>query len=235
MVSKRPNLSFSDVAVDISDCVDGSIPPDTLRFARLPGDPHELIPNAHLLGPRRRLPRASPWNRKHDTVYFRGALTGGESWDNPRVAACIAARDIRGGDCKLTHFPNSTPDFVDRLRAAGLVAPYDRPRELNHHRYLVDIDGNTSSWDRFRLTGLLGSVPIRFETKWQEYWHALATPGEHYATADRHTLDDVVENLRTRPALAHAIRKAAGDLAVSVLSPDATQSAFEDVWVRRSC
>ena len=235
MIAKRPTLTFSDIPVDISDCTDSTVPRDTLRFAKLPGDPHDLIPNAHLLGPRKPLPRAIPWNAKRDTLYFRGSLTGGESWDNPRVSVCVIARDVPRADCKLTYFPPAiTRGFVDRVTAAGIVAPHDRPHELNHHRYLLDVDGNTSSWDRFRLIGLFGSVPIRFETKWEEFWHPRATPGEHYATADRHTLGDVVENLRARPSLAHAIRTAAADLAVSVLSPDAIQSTLEEVWLRRA-
>jgi hypothetical protein len=235
MIAKRPTISFSDIAVDISDCNDGTVPRDTLRFAKLPGEPHNLIPNAHLLGPRKRLPRAISWTAKRDSLYFRGALTGGESWDNPRVSVCVIASAVPQADCKLTGFPpHLNRDFVDRVRAAGIVASRDRPRELNHHRYLLDVDGNTSSWDRFRLIGLFGSVPIRFETKWEEFWHPLSTPGEHYATADRHTLGDVVENLRARPAIANAIRTAAADLAVSALSPHAIQSAFEEVWLRRA-
>jgi len=235
MITKRPTISFSDIAVDISDCTDGTVPRDTLRFAKLPGDPHDLIPNAHLLGPRKRLPRAIPWAAKRDSLYFRGALSGGDSWDNPRVSACVIARDIPQADCMLTDFPPPiNREFVDRVTAAGIVAPRDRPRELNHHRYLLDVDGNTSSWDRFRLIALFGSVPIRFETKWEELWHPRSTPGEHYATADRHNLGDVVENLRARPSLGHAIRTAAADLAVSALNPDAIQSAFEEVWLSRA-
>ena len=72
-------------------------------------------------------------------------------------------------------------------------------KALNRHRYLLDIDGNSSSWHRFWLIGTFGCVPIRFEAKWVEYWHEKLEEGANYLYANRETLSDVVDSLRKQP------------------------------------
>lgn len=233
LISRQPSISFTGIRVDIGDCEDSSVPPDTFRFAKLPDDPHDLIPNAHLLGSRRRLPLASRWEEKADSIYFRGAMTGPASWDNPRIAACLAASQIRGGDCKLTSYSQVQPAFVAQLMAANLTGAPDSPAAMNRHRYLLDIDGNTSSWDRFWMIGTLGGVPVRFENRWQEFWHSSMRAGEHYIDADRHSLPHVIEDLRGRPSVTHAICAAAAEFVRSRLSSTAIQSAFETAWLSR--
>ena len=87
-IKRHPDREFIDVPVDVSDCTDASVPENTFRFAKLPGDPHELIPNPFLLGTIRRARRPIQWKHKNDSLYFRGALTGDvQSYENPRVAA----------------------------------------------------------------------------------------------------------------------------------------------------
>jgi len=236
LVARQPRLAFDEVPIDVSDCGDASVPPETLRFARLPGEPHELIPNSQLLGRRRRFPPALPWESKSDTVYFRGSLTGAlQSFDNPRVVACLLGRDSPATfDCKLTHFPQTPAVFRAELERLGVVGPPESFGMLNRHRYLLDIDGNTSSWDRLWMVGMFAAVPIRFETRWEESWHAAIRDGEHYVSATRDTLLDVVDSLRSDPARAQAIAAAAAAVVREILSPAAVQRAFEEVWLRRA-
>ena len=235
VVARQPRLAFTDIPVDISDGTDSSMPPETIRFARMPGDPHTLIPNSQLLGRRRRFPPPVPWESKSDTVYFRGSLTGSDqSLDNPRVAACLLARDRPTTfDCRLTSFPGTPATFRVELERLGIVGPPASPTVLNGHRYLLDIDGYTSSWDRLWMIGMCEAVPIRFETRWEESWHAKLREGEHFVFATRETLVDVVESLRADPARARAIAAAAAALVRTVLSPAAVHRAFAETWLTR--
>jgi hypothetical protein len=69
------------------------------------------------------------------TVYFRGAATGSLDYErNPRVAVCLAARDIHGTDCKLTSFSQVEPRFSQRLHEDGIVARKDPLSAMNRHR-----------------------------------------------------------------------------------------------------
>ena len=234
LIRHSPKIEFSDIPVDVSDCTDGSVPENTFRFTKLFSDPHDLIPNPFLLKRTRRAWRSIEWENKKDSLYFRGALTGTlQSFDNSRIAACIAAKKVINSDCRLSDFPQTPPTFLATLRAQGLCAEKDPTKTLNKHRYLLDIDGNTSSWHRFWLIGTLGCVPIRFETKWVEYWHENIEEGKHFSYANRETLIQVVDFLRKHPEKAMSIANNASDFVRNELSPVCVQKFFEEAWLRR--
>ena len=234
LIATHPDISFEGIPVDVSDCFDSSVPTSTFRFAKLPGDPHDLIPNPYFLARRHRLSPPIPWERKKDTVYFRGSLTGTtQSRDNPRVAACLAARSVPGADCKLTMFQQTPAALRSELDREGIVCRRNRVKALNSHRYLLEIDGNSSSWHRFWLMGMFRSVPVRFETQWQECWHHRIHEGEHFVAANRHNLGEVIDAVRSAPGMAQAIANAAGEVARGLLSPAGAQQMFEAAWLRR--
>ena len=234
LIRHSPKIEFNDIPVDVSDCTDASVPEDTFRFAKLFSDPHDLIPNPFLLKRTRRAWRSIEWENKKDSLYFRGALTGTlQSFDNSRVAACIAAKKIINSDCGLSDFPQTPPTFLGTLRSQGLCAEKDPTKTLNKHRYLLDIDGNSSSWHRFWLIGTFGCVPIRFETKWIEYWHKNIEEGKHFSYANRETLCQVVDFLRKKKKKAMSIANNASECVRNELSPVCAQKFFEEAWLRR--
>lgn len=234
MISSHTGVSFREIPVDISDCFDASVPASTFRFAKLPSDPHDLIPNAYFLDRRHRLPPPLPWEQKQDTIYFRSSLTGTvQSRENPRAAACLVARTIPDADCKLTMFQQTPAELRAELEQEGITCRRDRVNALNSHRYLLDIDGNSSSWHRFWLIGMFRSVLIRFETQWQECWHDVIRDGEHYVSATRHNLREVIADLRIHPKKAREIANAAAGFVRDSLSSDGSQRMFEKAWLRR--
>ena len=97
---------------------------------------------------------------------------------------------------------------------------------MNRHRFLVEADGNSSSWDRYMLIGSFGGVPIRFECEWEECWHPALVPGENCVLADCHSLPDVVARLRSRPVEALAIARNAARTVSETLSPPALAHQF---------
>jgi len=234
LIDKCPHVRFHDIAVDLGDGETEAIPADVFRFARQPGQPHDLLPNPYLLSRRKRLGTPIPWQKKADAVYFRGAATGSHDYEtNVRVAACRLVQNLPDSDCRLTSFAEVPPDFVAAARRDGITASPAPLVHMNRHRFLLDIDGNTSSWDRFLVIGAFGGVPIRFETTWEECWHPLIREGEHYVGATRHTLMDVVGRLRKEPLRAERIASAAAAAARDTLSPGRIAGLFERAWLRR--
>jgi hypothetical protein len=234
IVDTSPQITFHEVPVDVSDCADPNLPRDVFRFAKMPEDPHDLLPNPYLLEPERSTFKPLAWSRKADSVFFRGGATGPRAYEaNARVAACLAAQKIDGGDCKLTAFSDAGKDFKARSIKDGIVAAPTKPMEMSRHRYLLEIDGHTSSWDRFRRIGLCGGVPIRFETRWQEYWHDQIVERTHYDAATRSNIEAVVADLRESPGRAQDIASHASEFVRDVLSADKVQESLQRIWLER--
>ena len=214
-----PTFACREVRIDLGDGVGPEVGSDVFAFARLPGSAARLIPNPYLLRPRPWLGRPRPWGRKRDSLYFRGTSTGSGAYDaNTRVALCRVARTIPRSDCRLSRLKQIDRMFAARLRQDGLIGWRQPPTALNRHRFCVEADGNSSSWDRYMLIGLLGGVPIRFETVWEECWHDLLVDGGNCVVADRDTLPDVVARLRRDDHAARAIAAQATALVADHLS-----------------
>ena len=213
---------FENVRIHFGDGVFPQERQDVLAFARRPGARVGLIPNTYLLWPRSGLPAPLAWEEKSDTLYFRGASTGAPQFDdNARVVFCRAARSIPGADCRISKLRQIDREFARRLAAEGLVARPDPIGRLNRHRFLADVDGNTSSWDRYLLIGLFGGVPVRFEPSWEECWHDALVDGETCVVANRDTLPAVVARLRSSDRDARRIADNARHVARTVLDPAA--------------
>lgn len=220
---------FERVRIHFGDGVFPQEPQDVLAFARRPGSSVGLVPNTYLLWPRPSLPAALAWERKSDTLYFRGASTGSPRYDdNARVVFCRAARSIPRSDCRISKLRQIDRDFARRLAADGFVARPDPIGRLNRHRFLADVDGNTSSWDRYLLIALFGGVPIRFEPAWEECWHEALVDGETCVVADRDTLPGIVGRLRANDGEARRIAEHANRLARTVLAPAALRQRLRE-------
>lgn len=225
-------LAFRDVLIDLGDGVGTDAPPDLLAFARRPGSRARLIPNPYLLRPRPWLGPPLPWRCKTDTVYFRGTSTGAGDYDaNARVALCRVAKTISRTDCRVSRIKQVDAHFAARLEDEGLVGWRLPIWAMNRHRFLVEADGNSSSWDRYMLIGSFGGVPIRFECEWEECWHDLLVDGVNCVTADRRSLPEVVDRLRSRPLEAVAIAKAASRTVAESLSRPHLQTQLHDALV----
>lgn len=226
------SLAFRDVLIDLGDGVGTDAPPNLRAFARRPGSRARLIPNPYLLRPRPWLGPPLPWACKTDTVYFRGTSTGAVDYDaNARVALCRVAQRMPRADCRVSRIKQVDAHFAARLEAEGLVGWRLPLWTMNRHRFLVEADGNSSSWDRYMLIGSFGGVPIRFECEWEECWHGLLVDGVNCVTAHRRSLPEVVDRLRSRPEEAVAIAKAASRTVAESLSRRHLQRQFRDALV----
>lgn len=225
-----PDFRFERTKIHLGDGVTPQEPADVVAFAKRPGSAARLMPNVYLLGPRRVVPPPLPWARKTDRLYFRGASTGSPDYgSNLRVALCLTSRTIPGTDCRISKLRQIDRGFALKLAEDGIVARADPVARLNDHRYLVDVDGNASSWDRYLMIGTFGGVPIRFEPAWEECWHDALVDGENYVQADRHTLQETVERLRTDERRGREIARRAMETVQTVLHPAALRGRLRRV------
>ena len=235
MLGQDPGQTFHEVPVDLGDGGGAELPEQVFVFARPRGARNALLPNPYLLRERRRVPAALPWADKTDQLYFRGALTGSPDLErNTRVALCRAAARLPRTDCRLSRMDEVAPAVRAQLEREGLCSRRVAVPEMNRHRFLVDADGNTTSWDRYLLIGTFGAVPILFETAWEECWHGDLVDGENCIRADRATLGAILERLRADSVLARHLARQASVLAEGRLSPAGAQAMFEAAWRNRA-
>lgn len=234
MIRKHPGITFQDVPVDLGDGCGAETPESVFAFARPRGLRNALLPNPYLLRDREALPATLAWEAKTDKLYFRGALTGSSNLErNTRVALCRAARHLPGTDCRLTRLSEFSPEARAQVLREGLGSRRTQIPEMNRHRFLVDSDGNTTSWDRYMLIGTFGAAPILFEPAWEECWHGELVDGENCVRADRTTLGSLLERLRADSALARRVASGASALAARRLSQAGAQAMLEAAWLER--
>ena len=232
LIRRHPGVSFRDVAVDLGDGWSPATPEGAFVFARRLGGTSPLLPNPYLLMDRKPVPRALAWEAKTDRLYFRGADSGSPDLEvNTRVALCRTAASLPDADCRLTRLVQGSPEFRAQLEREGLVGRRVSIPEMNRHRFLVDTDGNTTSWDRYLLIGTFGAVPILFESAWEECWHGDLVEGENCIRATRATLGAVLERLRADTSLARHLAAGASALVARRLSPEGAQAMFEAAWL----
>ena len=234
MVERDPAITFEEVPVHIGDVCGPLLPPDVFAFARLRGTRRPLLPCPNLIRGKAHLPAATRWESKTDTLYFRGVDTGLPDLDrNARVALCRAAQAIPGADCHLSRVLQFTGAEAERLHLEGLVQHSLPLGEMNRHRFLVDCDGNSTSWDRYLHIGSFGGVPILFEPAWEECWHHLLVDGENCLVVDRRSLEGTMAKLRAEPDLARRVAGNASRLVQEQLGPAGVQAIFEGAWRER--
>jgi len=232
IMQKSPRV-YHDVPVDLGDGIGyDNVPDNIFCFARKVGMKNPLLPNPYLMRPRKTFAKPLPLDKKRDVLYFRGSSTGDSIYEaNRRVALCLAAKSVEGSNCGISHIVHVDDRFSERLRKDGIVRPPDPLSTINKHRFTVDVDGNTSSWDRLFSISSFGSVPIRFECEFEECWHEMLVEGEHFVTADRFNLGSVVEQLRNNLSEAERISTNSTKLVHEQLSPKRIQEWFADAWL----
>ncbi len=180
--------------------------------------------------------RAQEWTTRRDTVFWRGATTGGRrhaapddgqpddfTW-LPRLQLCRQAQTsplARHYDMGITNICRiDEPHLIARITEAGLLRPpVPRSGFLGHKAILV-IDGNSNAWSALfnaLLTGacvLIVASPQGFR---QWYYDALQ-PFVNYlpVASDLGDLDERVEWLLSHDAEAQAIGQAGRVLALSM-------------------
>jgi Glycosyl transferase family 90 len=147
----------------------------------------------------------TPWNDRHNRFFWRGATTGegNVTADSisalPRTRLCIASLNYPDIiDAKFTDVVQAKDDRDEgEIRAylehRGLMAPRVPQTEFQRYRFLIDIDGNSSSWG-FLLKLAMGSCILKVESNWRQWYYDELRPWHHYVPV-RSDLADLDEQI----------------------------------------
>jgi hypothetical protein len=132
-----------------------------------------------------------PWHDRASKVVWRGSTTGlfqqrVEDLDRlPRYRLCQVVSQlgafadvglnaaVQGAD------PQQEQLIQDRLAAEGLLKPFIPMADMARYRYILDIDGNSNSWN-FMLKLRLGCCVLKVESDWQQWYAHRLVPWVHY-------------------------------------------------------
>lgn len=165
------------------------------------------------------------WSSRRNAVAWRGSTTGvvhgagihqvGFSMETlerlPRYDLCRRLQALGdqadAGIVALVQCPDGEKaDIAQRLEAEGLTKPYLPLTDMAHFKYLIDIDGNTNSWN-FIQRLRLGCCMIKVESPWVQWFHNRIQPWTHYVPVkqDLSDLAEKVEWCRTHDDMARQI------------------------------
>lgn len=148
-------------------------------------------------------PVLEPWEDRRPSLVWRGSSTGLfwqtlEDLDNlPRYRMCkFAARLGAGADVALTDLvqtadPEQAALIRERVVREGLLKPFIPMAEMAKHRFILDIDGNSNSWN-FMQKLRLGCCVLRVESQWRQWFSDRLIPWEHYVPVAS-DLSDLIE------------------------------------------
>jgi hypothetical protein len=150
----------------------------------------------------RRVDRAAartPWESRVPRAFWRGVTTGGRfdepGWETiPRARLVAAAR--------------SHPDLIDArftrlvqgaetnavLRESGWRSHAVSPVDSLRFRYLIDVDGNGSSWSRLRWLLRSGSLVLKQSSEFLQWYYPWLEGGRHYVPV-AHDLSDLAATI----------------------------------------
>lgn len=142
----------------------------------------------------------SPWKCKKDKAFWRGATTGGnfntKEWFKLARAKLVllSLRNPRYLNAKFSLFvqgAESNPVMLKQPRLRGkAVAQADSLK----YKFLLDVDGNTCSWQRMYWILLSNSLLLKQVTSNIEWYYGTLKPYEHYIPV-KEDLSDLLEKI----------------------------------------
>lgn len=136
-------------------------------------------------------PELIPWEQRLPSLVWRGSSTGlfGQLLSDldtlPRYRACSlsaqlgAMADVGLSDVVQTAHPQHTDLIRERLTREGILRPYVPMPEMARHRFILDIDGNSNSWN-FMMKLRLGCCVLRVESQWRQWFSDRLIAWRHY-------------------------------------------------------
>lgn len=156
---------------------DVSLVPDIYYFS---GKGYEATP-----------PHGVAWADRASTIVWRGSTTGQfhqrvedletlQRYNLCRIIAQLGPVADVGLNAIVQAADAHQEQLIhDRLVAEGLLKPFLPMADMTRYRYILDVDGNSNSWN-FMLKLRLGGCVLRVESDWQQWFSPRLLPWVHY-------------------------------------------------------
>ncbi|MEY4669736.1 MAG: hypothetical protein RL518_2435 [Pseudomonadota bacterium] len=181
------------------------------------------------------------WDRRHPTIFWRGAATGpgieGPEWvDTARGRLVLAAKEIGDAqlvDAKLTRMRHLSPQQNFNLAREGVVHDEVPFETFFNFKYVVDADGYHCAWKSLFLKLMMGSVVLKIDSPLEQWYHRKLMPWRHYIPVSRDVkaseLRELHQWLVAHDSEARAIAQEGGELISGVTFESAVQDIVKVV------
>lgn len=140
------------------------------------------------------------WESKKVKAFWRGSTTGGwlttQNWDKlARVKlALLASAYPEKLDACITGVVQCDPEIPELIKSKGLLSK--RTTQANHlkYKYLVDVDGNSCSFERYFWVLLSNSVVLKQITPNIQWYYGGLKPYQHFVPV-KEDLSDLLEKI----------------------------------------
>lgn len=142
-----------------------------------------------------------PWIEKTPKAYWRGSTTGGffsgNNWClfGRGKLVDLSLQHPQKLDARFTSVVQCTPDVHGLMQAAGLLSK--RVNKIDHlkYKYLVDVDGNSCTYERYFWLLLSNSLVLKQTTPNIQWYYAGLKPYVHYLPLED-DLSDLTEKVQ---------------------------------------
>jgi len=167
--------------------------------------------------------KSKPWR----SAVFYGQPTGlYDVNNNLRCTFCLGTREIPSVQGKITSGVQINPAQHELVRPAmGRPISFDVQLKF---AYQVNIDGNSTSWDRLPWQLASNSVVLnhRRNQHW-EWWYGHLVEDAHYAACDENDIASVIEHYEKHPRFAQRMIKNANNIVREYLNPESIRKHTE--------
>lgn len=186
---------------------------------------------------RNMIPEASeshPWEKKQSKGFWRGSTTGGYStlktWDRlARAKLVLFSLDHPETlDARFHSVVQCDPEVPLLMRAKGMVGSSVTKPEHLKFKYLVDVDGNSCSYERYFWLLLSNSLVLKQVTPNIQWYYGGLEPYKHYVPV-KEDLSDLltqIEWAKTHDLEARLIAEEATRFVKENLEPEDTALYF---------
>lgn len=181
-----------------------------------------------------------PFHLKRGKVCFYGASTGYLNTNkNQRVQAALWAKDKKNMVIKITNWcQGADDDLISKGLANQIPHISDKTKSIRRqllYKYLLNIDGNSTSWDRFVWQLFSNSLSLKLESPQTEFWYPLLKDRINYVSVTLDTLEEVITHYKENKNEAINInRKSRSLVADFLLNPDFLKSYMSNVLIQLS-
>lgn len=177
-------------------------------FAKKEGTPNRiLIPDFKALGGYKKLRaliekanKAFPWSQKKEEVFWRGSTTGGfftaATWNIfPRSKLVLLSLDYpKIINARFHHVAQCDPEMPQFMKESSMVSKSVKKEDHLLYKYLVDVDGNSCTYERCFWILLSNSLLIKQESKNIQWYYGALKPWKHYLPIQE-DLSDLIEKI----------------------------------------
>lgn len=168
-----------------------------------------------------------PWNTKKEIMFWRGATTGGSFEINnylrfPRAKIVFLSRMYPEWlDAAFMLLVQSTQEVYDYILAnTRPLVPSVSIQDHFAYKYLIDVDGNTSTYSRCRWILMSNSTLVKHNSENIQWYYKALKEWVHYVPTEANfeDLPEVYHWLKTHDVEAQKIAKQGQELAKTIFS-----------------